>query len=110
MTVADFRRLARSLPGAVEQSHMEHPDFRVGGKIFATLGYPTKAHGALMLTPREQQRLLKMDAGAYSPAAGKWGEAGATVVLLRAADKATVAGAMKSAWSKRALPPKARKD
>ena len=102
MTAAGFRRIALALPDAIEQSHMKHPDFRVGGKIFATLGYPTAAHGAIMLSPREQQRLIKMDAATYAPAAGKWGVAGATVVSLKTADADTVAGAMQNAWRRRA--------
>ena len=102
MTATQFRRIALGFAGAVESAHMRHPDFRVGGKIFATLGYPTKAHGAIMLTAREQARLIRMDPAAYAAAAGKWGAGGATVVTLKAADAKTVAAAMKNAWQQRA--------
>jgi len=53
MTANDFRKLALSLPEAVESAHMHHPDFRVRGKIFATLGYPDKDSGVVKLTPKE---------------------------------------------------------
>lgn len=81
---------------------MGHPDFRINGKIFASLGYPTEDHAVVMLTPREQERLLKMDPAAFTAAAGKWGAKGSTVVTLRAADAKTVAGAIRSAWRHRA--------
>ena len=54
MTADDFRRLALELPGASEMSHMGHPDFRLGGKIFATLGYPDASWGMVKLTPEQQ--------------------------------------------------------
>ena len=59
MTAAQFRRIAISLPEAVENSHQDHPDFRVGGKIFATLGYPDKGWGMVKLVPDQQQYFMK---------------------------------------------------
>lgn len=102
MTAAQFRRLALGMPEAVEASHMDHPDFRVNGKIFATLGYPTARHGVVMLTPAEQARLLRAAPDTFAPAAGKWGASGSTVVALGKADTKTVAAAIDSAWRRRA--------
>ena len=68
MNPADFRRLALSLPKASESSHMAHPDFRVGGKIFATLGYPDKDHGMVVLPPEEQARFVQTYPKVFTPA------------------------------------------
>src|SRR5579859_8156180 len=54
MNAKDFRRIALSLEGAEEGSHMGHADFRVGGRIFATLASIDQGYGNLMLTPQEQ--------------------------------------------------------
>ena len=102
MTANDFRRAALALPGAEEKAHMGHPDFRVGGKIFATLSYPDERFGALMLTPQQQERLVKRSPKAFQPAAGAWGRAGSTYVLLRLASRAVVVPALESAWQRRA--------
>ncbi len=63
MTEAEFRAMALSLPGAVEASHMDHPDFRVGGKIFATLRYPGPGWGMIALTPDEQSLIVQAEPG-----------------------------------------------
>jgi hypothetical protein len=102
MTAAEFRRMALSLSDVVEASHMGHADFRVGGKIFATLGYPNDQFGAVMLSPREQDLLLRDHPEIFAPAAGKWGASGSTTVALRGASPSTVAIALESAWRKRA--------
>ncbi|MHB1311110.1 MAG: MmcQ/YjbR family DNA-binding protein [Gemmatimonadaceae bacterium] len=102
MTAAEFRRAALSLPEATEGAHMAHPDFRVGGKIFAALGHPGPEHASLVLTPLDQDLLLRSHPKAFSPAAGSWGRAGGTSVLLRAAPKKVVALALESAWRRRA--------
>lgn len=102
MTAAEFRGLALSFPEAEESAHMNHPDFRVGGKIFATLGYPNKAHGMVILPPEEQARLIKSYPKIFSPAKGAWGKSGSTTVNLEAVDKATLRSAMEIAWRKRA--------
>jgi YjbR len=72
MTAAEFRRIALSLPEAEERAHMDHPDFRVGGKIFATLGYPDKGWGMVKLFPDQQQEVMKSQPKAFVPAAGAW--------------------------------------
>lgn len=75
---------------------MDHPDFRVGGKIFATLG-PDRTWGMAKLTPTQQQDFLRMDAS-FAPAAGKWGERGATIITLQNADGNNVRLALNLAW------------
>jgi hypothetical protein len=102
MTTAEFRRIALSLPEVVEGSHMGHADFRVGGKIFATLGYPNDRHGAVMLSPQDQDAIIRDHPKAFTPAAGKWGAAGSTIVVLREANKRVVGVALEAAWRKRA--------
>ena len=102
MTADEFRRLALNLPEVVEGSHMGHADFRVGGKVFATLGYPDERYGAIMLTPQDQDLLVKDHPKTFAPAAGAWGASGSTTVLLRGASKRAVAIALEAAWRKRA--------
>lgn len=101
MTPDSFRRLALSLPDAVEGDHMGHADFRVGGKIFATLGYPREGWAALVLTPEDQDAVVKMHPKAFVPVKGKWGEQGATNVILRHARVAQVSVAIESAYETR---------
>jgi hypothetical protein len=99
MTPQQFRKLALSFPGATESAHVAHPDFRVRGRIFATLGYPDDRHGMVKLTPDQQADYLEIDrASAFSPAAGAWGRAGATVVQLKATDREVVRTALDAAW------------
>ena len=81
---------------------MGHADFRVAGKIFATLGYPDDLHGTIMLSPLDQDLLLQRHAKAFKPAAGAWGKAGSTSVTLGVAPKRVVALALESAWKRRA--------
>lgn len=102
MTPDQFRRIALGFPEAVESSHGGHPDFRVGGKIFATLGYPNDTYGVVVLTPQDQQLIIKDYPTAFAPAAGAWGAAGSTVVLLREAGKRAITHALEAAWRKRA--------
>jgi hypothetical protein len=97
MTANDFRRLALTLPEAIESAHMDHPDFRVGGKIFATLGHPAKGWGMVKLTPEQQHYFSKENPDVFMPVKGGWGRGGATSVQLKIADKALVA-----AWLGRA--------
>jgi hypothetical protein len=94
MTAAEFRALALSLPGAVEHAHHQHPDFRVGKKIFATLGYPDADHAMVKLTPTQQAVLTQAEPGIFTPAKGAWGRAGATLMRLAAADAATARSAL----------------
>ena len=98
MTVDEFRKMALSLPEALEASHMDHPDFRIRGKIFATLGYPATGWGMVKLTPAEQQRFVETEPEVFVPVKGAWGRRGATSVRLRTAPKGTVRKALAAAW------------
>jgi hypothetical protein len=98
MTSDDFRRLALSFPETSEQAHMEHPDFRVRGKIFATLGYPDEHHGMVKLFPDQREEFVRAAPDIFAPAKGAWGRQGATTVLLHASKKAIVKDAMNAAW------------
>jgi len=102
MTVHQFRRMALSLPEVVEQGHMDHPDFRVNGKIFATLGYPDQGWGMVKLTPEQQRIFVQAHPDVFVLARGAWGVRGSTLVQLRLADADTVREAMKAAWLGRA--------
>ena len=102
MTPAEFRRIALSMPEATESAHMEHPDFRVGGKIFATLGYPDKDHGLVNLPPEEQRKFVESDSATFTPAKGAWGRSGSTSILLEGIDASTLKRVMEIAWRKRA--------
>jgi hypothetical protein len=102
MTAAEFRRIALRMPEAEESAHMSHPDFRVGGKIFATLGYPDKEHGMVILPPEEQTRLVRTYPKVFAPAKGAWGKRGSTTVRLDSVDKTTLNRAMEIAWRRRA--------
>ncbi len=102
MTPAEFRRLALRFPEAEESAHMNHPDFRVGGKIFATLGYPDKDHGMIILPVEEQARFVREHSTAFAPASGAWGKRGSTTVRLGAIDKPTLRSALEIAWRNKA--------
>ena len=107
MTNDDFRKLALALPGAVESSHMGHPDFRVGGKIFATL-MPQAGWAMVKLTPDEQEAFVQAAPGVFSPVPGGWGRQGATRVRLEAATKAVTRDSLAAAWKLRAPKPRRR--
>ena len=100
MTSARFRELALRLPEVVESAHMGHPDFRVGGRIFATLGYPDEKHGVLGLPPEEQRKLVEARPDVFEPAAGAWGRRGSTQVLLAKARETEVRRGLAQAWCK----------
>jgi hypothetical protein len=102
VTAAQFRRIALSLPQAEQGTHMDHPDFRVGGKIFATLGYPDKNWGMVKLFPDQQKNLMKAEPKVFVPAKGYWGRKGATCVLLKGAKEASLRKAIAAAWLSRA--------
>ena len=97
MTPDRFRALALSLPEAVESAHMGHPDFRVGGKIFASLG-PDGSWGMVKLAPPEQQEFLALAGEHFEAVSGAWGRGGATKVTLRGAREASVRRALRLAW------------
>jgi hypothetical protein len=97
MTCEDFRRLALDFPETVESSHMNHPDFRVRGKIFATI-YPDNSWGMVKLTPEQQKRFVRAKPKVFTPVKGGWGRQGATQVRLRAASKTAVRHALVVAW------------
>jgi len=98
MTADDFRRLALSFPETEERAHMDHPDFRVGGKIFATLGYPEDGWAMVKLTPLEQEMFIKTQPTVFKPCVGVWGRRGATNVRLKSARKPTLRRALEAAW------------
>jgi hypothetical protein len=98
MTADDFRRIALSFPETEERAHMNHPDFRVRGKIFATLSYPNSEWAMVKLSPEQQQNYLDAAPDVFGPASGAWGRGGATMVRLKAAKKTIVKKAMDTAW------------
>jgi len=97
MTADEFRSLALSLPEASESAHMNHPDFRVGGKIFATLG-PDEAWGMVKLTPEQQGVFVRTEGKVFQPVNGAWGRRGCTYVRLEAATEPSVRQALVAAW------------
>jgi hypothetical protein len=101
MTASDFRRIALSLEGAEEGSHMGQVDFRVGGHIFATLASEKQGFGNLMLTPEQQAAFVAEQPNLFLPIAGGWGKNGATHVRLAEANEDLVAGALRTAWQLR---------
>ena len=101
MNANDFRRIALSLEGAEESSHMGSPDFRVGGRIFATLASQKQGYGNLLLTPEQQATFVEELPDVFLPIAGGWGRMGATHIRLAAADEDVLAGALRTAWKLR---------
>lgn len=97
MTPDEFRSLALSFPEAVELQHMGHPDFRVGGKIFATL-WPDDDWGMAKLTVEQQADFIRRDPKTFEPIPGGWGRKGATKVKLPTAREASVRQALAAAW------------
>jgi len=98
MTANEFRKIALALPEAEERAHMDHPDFRVAGKIFATLGYPDRTRGMVKLSPEDQHYFSKDYPEVFIPVKGAWGRRGATSVHLKAAKKEVMAKAIRGAW------------
>ena len=108
MNADQFRRHALALEGAIESAHMGHPDFRVNGRIFATLGSPNPESGMVQLDPEDQRFLLESEPEAFRPAAGAWGRSGSTLVELRKAKGAVVREALRLAWARARSKPPAR--
>jgi hypothetical protein len=101
MDAEGFRRVALALPEATEGAHHGHPDFRVRGRIFATL-HPDGAVGVVMLTPSQQAARMAGTPGVFTPAAGAWGARGCTQVLLRAVKAALLRAVLQEAWRNKA--------
>ncbi len=101
MSPDDFRRIALSLEGAEEGAHMGSPDFRVGGRIFATLAAQAQGYGNLMLTPEQQSTFVAEAPDVFIPVPGGWGRNGATHLKLAAANEDLVYGALQTAWKLR---------
>jgi hypothetical protein len=101
MTPEEFRGIALELPEATEGAHMNHPDFRVRGKIFATL-WPSDGRGVVMLTPEQQKVATQAEPKVFEPVPGGWGRQGSTSVHLQHAREASVRSALLQAWRNKA--------
>jgi hypothetical protein len=98
MTPNEFREMALSFPEAIESAHMHHPDFRVGGRIFATLGYPGDDWAMVKLSPDDQKEFVRSSPGVFTTVKGAWGRQGATNIYLPAATFKIVREALIAAW------------
>src|SRR5919198_439781 len=98
MTPRKFRELALSFPETIESAHMRHPDFRVGGKIFATLGYPNQDSAMVKLSPDAQKEFVRTGPAIFKPVKGAWGRQGATNIYLPTAMTNIVREALTAAW------------
>ena len=101
MTINDFRRIALSFEGTEESSHLGAPDFRVGGRIFATLASASQGYGNLMLTLEQQKAFVEELPQVFLPVAGGWGRMGATHIRLASAHEDILTGALQAAWKLR---------
>ena len=97
MKLNGFRKIALRMQNAIEGEHMAHPDFRVNGRIFATL-HPDGKQGMVKLTPDQQQDFMRQHPDAFTPASGAWGRSGSTMVQLSAIEEETLGEAMTLAW------------
>ena len=102
MTAADFRRIALSMPEAVEGSHFGNADFRVGNKIFATLALQKQGYGVLLLTPEQQAGMVQDEPNIFSPVPGGWGRKGSTRVRLAKVPADILRAALQMAWRRKA--------
>jgi hypothetical protein len=101
MNTADFRRIALSFEGAEESSHMGAPDFRVQGKIFATLASQHQGYGNLKLTLEQQADFIRELPDVFLPIPGGWGRMGMTHIRLANATEDVLTGALRTAWQLR---------
>ena len=101
MNANDFRRIALSLEGVEESSHMGQPDFRVGGKIFATLASEAQGYGNVKLTPEQQAAFIEELPEVFLPVHGGWGRMGMTHVRLAVVSEDVLQGALRTAWKLR---------
>ena len=102
MTADDFRRLALGMDGAIESAHMNHPDFRAHGRIFASL-HTNDTMGMVKITPEEQRELIRAHPSVFVPSSGAWGRQGCTNVRLATADERAVRAAIILAWENSAV-------
>jgi hypothetical protein len=102
VTAANFRRIALAFPEAVEASHFGKADFRVGGKIFATLALESEGYGVLLLTPEQQSGMVEDEPEIFSPVPEGWGRMGATRVCLKKVPRDILTSALRTAWQRRA--------
>ena len=102
MTAAGFRRLALGLPDVAEGSHFGNPDFRVSGKIFATLSLQKEGYGVLVLSPEQQAGMVEDEPEIFSPVPGGWGRTGSTRVRLAKVAPDILAAALRTAWRRKA--------
>ena len=98
MTAEDFRRIALGFHETEEGSHMGATDFRVGGRIFATLASIAEGYGNLMLTPEQQDDFVAEWPDVYVPIKGGWGRMGMTHIRLEAATEDILSDALRTAW------------
>ena len=101
MNIHDFRRIALSLEGAEESSHMGNPDFRIGNRIFATLAAAKHGYGNIMITPEQQAAFVEEMPEVFIPVKGGWGRNGATHIRLDLANEDLLTGALQTAWKLR---------
>jgi hypothetical protein len=101
MNIRDFRRIALSMQGAEESSHMGSVDFRVENRIFATLAAAKQGYGNLMLTPEQQAAFVAELPEVFIPIQGGWGRMGSTHIVLAAASEDVLTGALRTAWQLR---------
>lgn len=98
VTAHDFRRIALGFPEALESAHHGHADFRVGGKVFATMGWPDDDWAMVKVSPEMQDVYVRSKPNGFKRIAGAWGRGGATQVSLKAVDEETLRGAILNAW------------
>jgi len=98
LTPDDIRRLALALPEAHEAPHFESTSFRVGKKIFATMG-PAEPSIVLKLDPEDQRNLAEGRPGVVAPVEGYWGRSGWTRVHTGETDASELAGLLRMAWA-----------
>jgi hypothetical protein len=98
MSVSSFRKAALALSDAIESAHHSKADFRVGKRIFATLGHPDENWGTLKLTVEQQAMLVDAEPEIFRPVPGGWGRQGYTNIRLAKADATTLKSALAMAW------------
>ena len=103
MNANDFRELALGFDDAEDSAHMGAADFRVGGRIFATLAHEHLGFGNLMLSPELQQLLIAEAPEVFLPITGGWGRQGMTHIRLAEATPQQLLKGLQLAWNLRVL-------